>query len=303
MAEPSERSALRQRVQGYKVKEELSSSAWLLSKEAEQEEVVVAVEIPVITGEGAVEAVLENVLSPESATATFFNNDRFYKQTGKHAADVCVEVICPATKKDIDKRRKVVLHRCLETRALYDSITVPSTIQGAEKRDTWVANIILGKSEQEFVVPELSGDGLTVVKDYKWQKVEVVDDLYYLCLFTDMSVRSLRDLREQHVPLLERVETNVVPGLAKKHGVDPSSLLAYVHYQPTFWYFHVHIVNCRHAMFSGEKGGENLLLTALDRFHKVDAILALLKARGDYFANATLPVLLPAWKAEQYKSK
>ena len=55
-----------------------------------------------------------------------------------------------------------------------------------------------------------------------------VDDLYYLCLFSDMAVRSLRDLRAEHLPLLKRIHDVVVPALAEKHGVAASSLLAYV---------------------------------------------------------------------------
>ena len=55
--------------------------------------------------------------------------------------------------------------------------------------------------------------------------------------------------------------TEVVPGLAKKFGLSPADLLAYVHYFPTFWYFHVHIVCVRHPMFGGD-GSKNLLLVA-----------------------------------------
>ena len=55
-----------------------------------------------------------------------------------------------------------------------------------------------------------------------------VDDLYYLCLFSDMSIRSLRDLRGEHVPLLKRIQQQVVNGLAEKHRVASSGLLAYV---------------------------------------------------------------------------
>ena len=34
---------------------------------------------------------------------------------------------------------------------------MPSVLPGAEKKDTWVANIIQGKKEQENVAHELSG--------------------------------------------------------------------------------------------------------------------------------------------------
>ncbi|CAJ1336432.1 unnamed protein product, partial [Effrenium voratum] len=247
----AERAALRQKLEGCKVVEELSSSAWRLRKG--EEDVVVATEVFMDKAEPAIESLLFGALA--STGDGWFCNDRYHKQMAKGAADVCVEVIYPATKKDIDKRRKAILVRVPESRALYDAVTVPKTLQGAEKRDTWVANIIEGKAEQEFVVKELSGNGLVVVKDYKWQKMEVVDDLYYLCLFSDMAVRSLRDLRAEHLPLLKRIRAEVVPGLARKHGVEASALLAYVHYHPTFWYFHVHIVNYHHNMFQSEKSG------------------------------------------------
>ena len=55
-----------------------------------------------------------------------------------------------------------------------------------------------------------------------------VDDLYYLCLFSDLTVLSLRDLRGEHVPILKRIQKVVINGLAEKHGVASSQLLAYV---------------------------------------------------------------------------
>ena len=65
-----------------------------------------------------------------------------------------------------------------------------------------------------------------VVKDYKWQTAQV-DDLYYLCLFSDLAVRSLRDLRGEHVALLKRIRDQVLPGLAEKHGAPAANLMAY----------------------------------------------------------------------------
>lgn len=140
-----------------------------------------------------------------------------------------------------------------------------------------------------------------VVKDYKWQKMDVVDDLYYLCLFSDLSVRSLRDLRGEHVPILKRIQQVVVNGLADKHGVASSQLLAYVHYHPTFFYFHVHVVNCKHAMFQSEKSSENLLLIAMDRYHKLDNIITLLEVQPNYFAQAPLTILISPQRAEMYQ--
>ena len=41
-----------------------------------------------------------------------------------------------------------------------------------------------------------------VVKDYKWQDESNTDNLYFLALFRDLAVRSLRDLRSCHVAAL-----------------------------------------------------------------------------------------------------
>ena len=55
-------------------------------------------------------------------------------------------------------------------------------------------------------------------------------------------------------------------------------------------------------MFQNEKSSENLLLIAMDRYHKLETIIALLEARGDFFAQADLTLLLPPQKAAWYAS-
>ena len=52
------------------------------------------------------------------------------------------------------------MRRFVASRGHFRQVTVPSVLVGAEKKDTWVANIILGKKEQENVVHELSGAAL-----------------------------------------------------------------------------------------------------------------------------------------------
>ena len=54
-----------------------------------------------------------------------------------------------------------------------------------------------------------------------------MDDLYYLCLFSDLAVRSLRDLRAEHLALLKRIRDQVLPGLAEKHQAPKANLMAY----------------------------------------------------------------------------
>ena len=140
------------------------------------------------------------------------------------------------------------------------------------------------------------------IQDYKWRDLGNVDDLYYQALFRDLTVRSLRDLRGAHLPALRRVRDEVVGGLAAKHGAPAPQLLAYMHYHPQFWYFHIHIVNSAHHMFHGD-GSQNLLLTAMDRFHKLDDVIRLLELDGAFYETAVLPVLLKPEQATWYEAE
>eukprot|EP00441_Pelagodinium_beii_P025674 CAMPEP_0197672412 /NCGR_PEP_ID=MMETSP1338-20131121/78898_1 /TAXON_ID=43686 ORGANISM="Pelagodinium beii, Strain RCC1491" /NCGR_SAMPLE_ID=MMETSP1338 /ASSEMBLY_ACC=CAM_ASM_000754 /LENGTH=37 /DNA_ID= /DNA_START= /DNA_END= /DNA_ORIENTATION= len=37
-----------------------------------------------------------------------------------------------------------------------------------------------------------------------------------------------------------------------------------------------------------------MALAAMDRFHKLETVIALLEANGEYYASASLAILLPA---------
>mmetsp|Transcript_81728 Transcript_81728/g.179606 ORF Transcript_81728/g.179606 Transcript_81728/m.179606 type:complete len:335 (+) Transcript_81728:70-1074(+) len=238
----------------------------------------------------------------EETVGAWFANDRYNKKTMVGGADVVVEVVSPADGRDINKRRAVSLQRKMETAELYETVTKPKLVETAAKRDQWVANVIEGKKEQESLVPELACESSLVLKDYKWQDVSNTANLYYLVLFKDMTVRSIRDLRgEKHLATLRRIQQEVIPGLAAKHSVPAEQLIAYVHYHPSFWYFHIHVVNTKHAMFSGD-GSENLFLSAMERFHKLETIIALLEAKADYYEKASLSVLLLPYQLPWYEA-
>eukprot|EP00928_Gymnodinium_smaydae_P070785 TRINITY_DN54554_c0_g1_i1.p1 TRINITY_DN54554_c0_g1~~TRINITY_DN54554_c0_g1_i1.p1 ORF type:complete len:334 (-),score=42.28 TRINITY_DN54554_c0_g1_i1:7-981(-) len=296
-----ERKRLRSAVASMTLSEELAPNKWLLrsGENGECEYAIIITETlkPVYAFKepGSVDSTLGRALE---GSGNWFKNDRFHKQTAVGGADVCFEVVYPATAKDIAKHRQVALVRVIETPALYKTVTVPRTLVGAEARDSWVVNIIEGRKEVENVVPELSGNGLVIVKDYKWQDMKNTDELYYQCLFSDTSVRSLRNLTGDHVPILKRIRDTVVPGLALRHGLESDSLMTYVHYHPTFWYFHVHVVNTRHTMFTRE--GQSMFLSAMDRFHKLETVLALVEANGAHYAEASLPLLLSPAQAAHY---
>lgn len=58
--------------------------------------------------------------------------------------------------------------------------------------------------------------------------------LYLLVLSQDRTIRSLRDLRPQHLPLLRKIRHESERVAVERYGIDKGELRFFVHYQPTY---------------------------------------------------------------------
>jgi m7GpppX diphosphatase len=55
---------------------------------------------------------------------------------------------------------------------------------------------------------------------------------------------SLRDLRRRHIPWLRHMKAKFLEATTKVYPtIDEDQLKLYVHYQPTYYHFHIHIVH------------------------------------------------------------
>lgn len=152
-----------------------------------------------------------------------------------------ISLVLPADRKDTAKARRKKLLRVAETPDLYEGITRPRLIDRAEKRDKWVRNIVEGASESEKIL--FREDEYVVVRDSKWTSDDK-NELHYLVLFEDPSLRSLRDVRGSVAMLavLEQINNSVLDRIGAEHGVERRKLTAFLHYLPTFYYLHVHVM-------------------------------------------------------------
>jgi m7GpppX diphosphatase len=67
--------------------------------------------------------------------------------------------------------------------------------------------------------------------------------LYGQAIVRDLSLRSIRDLRAKHVPMLRNLRQQCMTTLTQKYGVRPEHIFAYFHYQPSYYLLHVHFVH------------------------------------------------------------
>ncbi|CAK5273991.1 unnamed protein product [Mycena citricolor] len=197
--------------------------------------------------------------------------------------DVKVNIVCPATEVHIRKYSKQRSILVTETPDLYRQIVLPFIQAFPAERTRWVDEILEGRKEQSkilFTSPEF-----ILLPDMKWD-LHTLGSLYLLAIIRDASIRSIRDLRVQHIPLLRSIRKEVYLTVKEKWGLDAGSLRMYIHYQPSYYHFHVHIVHAEYEAGMGMSVGQA---------HLLDDVLSMLdldeqdpSPRGGIFERMTL---------------
>lgn len=147
-----------------------------------------------------------------------------------------------------------------ETPAIYAAHIQPyMAAQRAAGRLDWVFNILDGRTEQEDVVARVDWDsptntGFLLLPDLNWDRKSVAG-MHLLALVQRRDIWSLRDLKPAHVPWLKDMRRQIVTAVAAAVAnggrfdfpagttIDADEIKCYVHYQPTYYHFHVHVVH------------------------------------------------------------
>jgi hypothetical protein len=105
---------------------------------------------------------------------------------------------------------------------------------------------------------------------------------HWLAVVTDTNIRTLRDLRGCHIPILQSLYSKTCQKIHEETGVDPGQIIAYVHYPPSVYQLHVHF---KHLV------GPGTFHDTL-RIHSLPSIINNLKIDSEYYAksNLQLPV-------------
>ncbi|KAG1885449.1 scavenger mRNA decapping enzyme [Suillus subluteus] len=184
--------------------------------------------------------------------------------------DVKIYVICPATDVHIRKYTKQDVLMVHETPALYQSIVKPYILAFDPARTQWVQDILVGTAEASNIL-NASPDFL-ILPDMKWDTTNV-SALYLLALYTHSDVHCMRDLRKKpHLSMLKTLRRDAWKVVQDKWGIGRGGVRMYVHYQPSYYHFHVHIVHTGHVGLNGMVVGQA---------HLLDDIISLLELDSD----------------------
>ncbi|KAL5511752.1 hypothetical protein ACEPAH_4970 [Sanghuangporus vaninii] len=178
--------------------------------------------------------------------------------------DAKINIICPATEVHIRKYSSQSIIMVRETPELYEKIVKPFIQAFPPSRTHWVENILTGVSEAEKVLyrDDSPETGFLILPDMKWDLTNI-STLYLVALSLNRKIRSLRDLNRHHLLMLKNIRREASRIVKERWGLEKGSLRFYVHYQPSYYHFHVHIVNSNYVGFPGMNVGQAHLLEDL----------------------------------------
>lgn len=163
--------------------------------------------------------------------------------------DLKINLIYPCTDTHIKKYSKQPVRYVLETPEIYRQSIKPHMQRKREEgRLNWVFNIIEGRKEVEDVIyrtklGEAGDKGFLLLPDLNWDR-ETLEALHLLAIVERRDIWSLRDLKKSHIPWLRHMKEKLVAATTQTYpSVEADQLKLYVHYQPTYYHFHVHIVH------------------------------------------------------------
>lgn len=199
-------------------------------------------------------------------------------QPPPHLNEIKTTVVCPATEKHVKKYLRQETYLLEESGEDYLSITLPF-IQSQSFSVQWVYNILEKKAEADRIIyedpdPEL---GFVLLPDFKWDQKQL-DDLYLIAIVHRRDLKSLRDLRSEHIPLLSNIRKGGQEAIRKRYGVPANKLRVYLHYQPSYYHLHVHFTSLSYdAPGSG-----------VERAHLLSDVLQNLEADPRHYCSRTL---------------
>ncbi|KAJ5169277.1 Scavenger mRNA decapping enzyme N-terminal [Penicillium coprophilum] len=162
--------------------------------------------------------------------------------------DLKLNLIWPCTAQHIKKYSDQQLRMVTETAEIYRTHVRPyMQAKREEERLNWVFNILEGRTEQEDVIMRDEGhgpeDGFLMLPDLNWDR-KSMGSLHLLALVQRRDIWSLRDLKKSFVPWLKYLRDRVLEATVSMYpGLEEDQIKLYVHYQPTYYHFHIHVVN------------------------------------------------------------
>jgi hypothetical protein len=155
-------------------------------------------------------------------------------------------------------------------------------------KSVWVQEIINNKREQGYVKLKtedfiLLPDTKNIYKKCYFQQQKRNVCFNWMVIVTDPGLRNIRDIRDVHIPLLEKIKQLATETIKMEFPfIDSEDVMIYANYPPSIHTLHFHFC---FPFFSA---------SAFDAFriHSIDSIINNVRMSPDYYATSTFTVPL-----------
>lgn len=224
---------------------------------------------------------LESELFSNIQSFTMFHgNDVFNRLDAVCLYKLEFEVVYPATKYLYSKALSAVYYSIAETPHIYNTVTKPYIDSLPSSQIQWLYNILNKQSETDSIIYEDPDPdtGFILNADYKYKKYSS-STFYFQVLPFRKDIRTIRDLRSIHLPLLYNILNQTKSEIASHLNISPYRISIYFHYLPSFYHLHCHVVP--QGMHTNDYIG---------RGHLLEEVIRNIQSDGDYYAKATISI-------------
>lgn len=166
---------------------------------------------------------------------------------GAPSASLKLNLFYPATEKHVRKYSEQRMHLVMETPEIYREHIRPYMERMREpSRLQWMRNIIDQKAEVNDVIhrsQHSDSRNFVLLPDLNWDRT-TMESLHLLVIVDCNDIWSLRDLKKRDIPWLWDLRAEVTTATIKAYpSLRSDQLKFYVHYLPTYFHFHIHVVH------------------------------------------------------------
>ena len=143
---------------------------------------------------------------------------------------------------------------------------------------TYSFNTKKTQCKDDAATPKQTCSGWLQPIERRWRNRKPPHPLHWLAVATDTSLRTLRDLRGCHIPMLITLYTQTCQKIHEETGTPMDQIMAYVHYPPSVYQLHIHF---KHPV------GPHVSHDSF-RIHPLASIINNLKIDSDYYAKSII---------------
>lgn len=223
---------------------------------------------------------VEKVLKAKAPVESILSNDVF--------ATYCVDAsfklhfnLFPATPHEVARHSNEKLFFVRETPEMYERVTLPHMQALPTSRTQWLRNIIDGSAEADRVL--VRTDDFVLAHNIGSESNSSA--VHVLAIAADPSLRTMRDLRGDHLPLLRRLREVSLATLEGLYAGCRLHVVAFLHYYPSYEHLHVHFATPAACDVSTVLCG---------KAHLLDDVIDNLECDGSFYSKRSITMTLKA---------